>query len=90
MGILGLYEFRSAALYGSESADLLKVSREVAGEWMSAWVSRLLRVAWPAQRTPTAGKTGGGRDAYLYDSGAAVLMKGGREVDFHLLYFGQL
>jgi hypothetical protein len=50
MGILVLYDSLSALLYGIGSsgvfglgtADLMMVGREVEGEWMSAWASRLL------------------------------------------------
>ena len=48
-GYLCLYSFESAGSYGS--TVLMKVGREVAGEWRSAWASRLLRALWRAQST---------------------------------------
>lgn len=75
MGILGVYGFGPAGLYGSGAKDLLKVGREVAGDWRTSWASRLLWSAWLARRTQGAGKMGGGREAYLCGSGSAGLMK---------------
>lgn len=43
MSILGLYGSASAGLYGSRSAGLMKVAREVEGEWKSSGDSELLR-----------------------------------------------
>lgn len=41
MSILGLYGSASAGLYGSRSAGLMKVAREVEGEWKSFGDSEL-------------------------------------------------
>ena len=43
MDILGLYGSGSGFLYVSGASGLIKVGREVVGEWRSHWVSR---VAW--------------------------------------------
>jgi hypothetical protein len=55
----------------------MMVGREVVGEWMSTWASRLLREALGAYRIQHAGKMGGGRVAYLYGSDSTGLMKVG-------------
>jgi hypothetical protein len=62
-------------LYGSGSTCLMKVGKEVEGEWRSAWAGRELRAAWCAQRIHQAWKIGGGIEAYLYGPGSVDLTK---------------
>lgn len=71
--IAGLYGSVSSGLYGLGGAVQLIVSSELAGEWICAWAIKL-KVSWHSQRTQLVGKMGGGKEAYLYDSGSAVLM----------------
>ena len=56
--ILELYGSISAGLYGSESADLMEVDREMVGEWRSAGDSRVLRTAWGAPEDRASRKDG--------------------------------
>lgn len=57
-GSAGLYGSGSTGLYGSGIADLMLLGREVAGEWMSAWGSRLLKAAWLAPKDSTIREDG--------------------------------
>lgn len=45
--------------------------------WISAWQSRLLRVAWHSQRTQQSRNVGVGRKVCLYGSGSKGLMRVG-------------
>ena len=56
------------------------MGRKLAGEWSSAWTSRLLREAWKAQRIHLAPEMGGGRETYLYGFGTVTPMKVGEQV----------
>ena len=60
MGILCLYTYRSECLYGSGFRCQIKVGGEVAGEWRSFGVNKLLRAVEVTQRAQQAGKMGGG------------------------------
>lgn len=53
----------------------MKVDREVAGEWRSAWAIKLLRVAWLGQEIHREEQVGGKEEANLYSVGLAGLIK---------------
>jgi hypothetical protein len=46
MDILVLFVSRNSVLYVSEALNQMKVGGDVAGEWRSSWVIRLLRATW--------------------------------------------
>lgn len=61
MDILGLYSSGPEVLYGSVTSGLMKVSREISGEWMSPWNGRLLRAAWFGPEGSASKETGWGK-----------------------------
>ena len=69
IGVLEFYGFGPALLYDSEASGLMKVGRELEGEWRSPEIADRLGQLGMTQRAQQAGKMGGGREAYLYGSG---------------------
>ena len=59
-----------AGIYGSGATGLMKLDREVVGEWRSLWDIRLLRAACLGLEDSESSEVGSGRrEALLYGSG---------------------
>lgn len=64
----------------SGSAGLMKVIKEMVGEWMSTGESRLHRLVELSKRTQRAGEIDEAKKTNLYGLGSRDLMKVGRKV----------
>lgn len=60
-GYVGLDKSGSPGLYGTRASDLMKMGRELVGEWRSAWAIRLFRIAWHAPEDSVSREDGWGK-----------------------------
>ena len=67
-------------LYSSRSAGLMKVGREVVGEWSSARDRRLLTATWNAQEYSPSRENGWQMEANLYSSSSTGQMNVDRKM----------
>lgn len=55
MIILMLYDYVSIGMCDSLAAGIMKMDREITGEWAPTWENKLFREAWCSQRIQKAG-----------------------------------